>query len=72
MNPVEFKQEVKEIDGFPSPPDNPVPIPVAFGGTDSKPIVVGSGDARSSEKGGEVVDFGALMGKENVNKIMEA
>ena len=69
MNPAEFKHEVKEIEGF--PPANPVPLPIAYGGTDSKPIVVGSGDARASDKGGEVVDFGAIMGKENVTKYME-
>lgn len=72
MNPQEYPGPVvKQLEEFPDPPPNPVPIPIAYGGSSTKPIVVGSADARSTEKGGEVVDFGALMGKANVEKHME-
>jgi hypothetical protein len=48
---------VKSLENFPEPPENPVPIPVAFGGRSTKPIIVGSSDAQSKEKGGEIVDY---------------
>jgi hypothetical protein len=48
-----------------------VPVPIAYGGTSNKPIVVGSCDAQSKEKGGETVDFSKLMSKENVLTIQQ-
>jgi len=62
---------VKTLDDFPAPPENnPVPIPIAFGGKSTKAIIVGSSDAQSKEKGGEVVDFSKVMSKENVQHLM--
>lgn len=43
-----------------------MPIPQAYGGTCTRPIVVGSEDANSQEKGGKGLDF--VMGKENVQR----
>lgn len=72
MSPTDFPGiVVKQIDEFPEPPSNPVPIPKAYGGTSTKSLRVGSVDAREAEKGGNPLDFAKLMGKDNVTQIME-
>lgn len=46
MSPTDYPGAVvKSIEGFPEAPPNPVPIPLAYGGTSTKAIREGSLDA---------------------------